>query len=87
MENTSTSQTKKTYQIRLKGRIDPKWEGWFEGFTITPGSQGETLLVGAVVDQSALHGLLLKISNLGIPIISINPVEADSPETTNLAGE
>ena len=87
MENTSTSQTKKTYQIRLKGRIDPKWAVWFEGFTITPGGQGETLLVGAVVDQSALHGLLLKISNLGIPIISINPVEADSPETTNLAGE
>lgn len=87
MENTNTSQRKKSYQIRLKGLIDPKWTGWFEGFTITSCGQGETLLVGAVVDQSALHGLLLKISNLGIPIISINAVEADSPETTNLAGE
>jgi hypothetical protein len=87
MENTKASQNKKVYQIRLKGRIDPKWSGWFEDFSITHCGQDETLLVGAVVDQSALHGVLLKISNLGIPIISINPVEADSPETTNLAGE
>ena len=87
MENLRRTPGNTSYQIRLKGLIDPKWSSWFEGFTITPSGEGETLLVGTVVDQSALHGLLLKLSNLGLPIISINPVEPDSPSSMNSTGE
>jgi hypothetical protein len=59
------------YQIRLKGSLDSSWSEWFDGFTITV--QGaETILVGEVRDQSALHGILAKINDLGLPIVSIN---------------
>jgi hypothetical protein len=58
------------YYIRLKGRLDPIWEDWFAGFTITH-VNGDTLLAGTVADQAALHGLLAKIRDLGVPIILV----------------
>jgi hypothetical protein len=61
------------YQIRLKGALDSSWSDWFDGFTITV--QGdETLLAGFVPDQSALHGILAKINDLGLPIISVEKI-------------
>jgi len=58
------------YQIRLKGTLDSSWSEWFDGFTIS--IQGiETILVGVVCDQSALHGILAKINDLGLSIISV----------------
>ena len=58
------------YQIRIKGHLGPKWADWFEGMTITLEDNGETLLTGPVEDQAALHGLLRKVRDLGMPLIS-----------------
>lgn len=59
------------YQIRLKGHLDGRWLDWFEGFAITLEENGETLLTGSVTDQAALHGLLRKVRDLGMPLISV----------------
>ena len=58
------------YQIRIKGHLGPRWTDWFEGMTITLEDNGETLLTGPVVDQAALYGLLRKVRDLGMPLIS-----------------
>ena len=58
------------YQIRLKGHLGPQWADWFEGLTITLEEDGETLMTGLVADQAALHGLLKKVRDLGMPLIS-----------------
>jgi len=62
------------YQIRVKSHLGPDWTDWFEGLTVTPGEDGDTLLTGPVVDQAALHGLLKKVRDLGILLLSINQV-------------
>jgi hypothetical protein len=58
------------YQIRIKGHLGPQWTEWFGGLNITLEHNGETLLTGPVVDQAALHGLLRKVRDLGMPLIS-----------------
>jgi hypothetical protein len=63
------------YQIRIKGHLGPRWAGWFEGMNITLEDDGDTLLTGPVEDQSALHGLLRKVRDLGMPLISAIRVE------------
>jgi hypothetical protein len=63
------------YQIRLKGHLGSQWTDWFEGLTITLEDNGDTLLTGPVVDQAALHGLLKKVRDLGMPLVSVSPVE------------
>ncbi len=63
------------YQIRLQGHLGPEWADWFEGMIIDLEEGGETLLTGPVVDQAALHGLLKKVRDLGMPLISVNRVE------------
>jgi len=63
------------YEIKIKGCLDEKWSDWFDGFTITPQDQNETLLVGIVSDQGALHGILAKIRDLGLPILSMRVFE------------
>jgi hypothetical protein len=60
------------YEIRLKGHLHERWAERFEGLTITPEANGETLLSGPVVDQPALHGFLKIIRDLGIPLVSVN---------------
>lgn len=64
------------YQIRFQGRLGSQWTAWFEGLTITPTENGETLLTGPVVDQAALYGLLRKVRDLGLPLISVNCIES-----------
>lgn len=61
------------YRIRIEGQLDSQWTDWFEGLTITQEDNGDTLLTGLVVDQAALHGLLKKIRDLGLTLISICP--------------
>ena len=68
------------YQIRIKGHLGREWTDWFEGLTLTALDNGETLLTGPVVDQAALHGLLRKVRDLGMPLLSVNrgkPGQAD----------
>jgi len=67
------------YQIKIKGFLDDKWSDWFDGFTITHQGESETLLIGPVRDQGALHGMLAKIRDLGLPLISVEclPVEEE----------
>ena len=63
------------YQIRIKGRLDQGWTDWFEGLAITEDGNGDTLMSGPVVDQAALHGLLKKVRDLGIPLLSVTCIE------------
>lgn len=69
------------YEIRIKGHLDDKWADWFEGLTITLEDNGDTLLTGPVIDQAALHGLLKKVRDLGLPLVSVSPVEPDQADT------
>jgi hypothetical protein len=66
------------YRIRIKGQLVSKWTDWFEGMIITL-EDGDTLVTGPVVDQAALHGLLKKVRDLGMPLVSVCPVEPDPP--------
>jgi hypothetical protein len=71
------------YQIRINGHLGSQWTDWFGGLSITLEDNGDTLLTGPVVDQAALHGLLKKVRDLGIPLISVNrvkPGQADAPD-------
>jgi len=62
------------YEIRIKGHLDDRWAAWFGGLTLTREDNGETLLTGPVVDQAALHGLLRKVRDLGMPLLSVTRV-------------
>ena len=64
------------YQIRIKGQLGSKWADWFEGMTISE-DNGDTLLTGPVTDQAALHGVLIKLRNLNLPIVSFNIVKPE----------
>lgn len=63
------------YQIKIQGHLSDKWSGWFDGVSITIESDGTTLLTSSVVDQSALYGLLKKVRDLGMPLISVNRIK------------
>ncbi|HEX2993521.1 MAG TPA: DUF4386 domain-containing protein, partial [Anaerolineales bacterium] len=75
LEPKATPSQPVIYQIRLKGYLDSQWTDWFEGLTITLEEDGNTLLTGPLVDQSALHGLLKKVRDLGLPLVSVNQVQ------------
>jgi len=69
------------YEIRIKGHLDGRWADWFGGLTITLEENGDTLLIGPVTDQAALHGLLRKVRDLGLPLLSVNRIEPSQNET------
>ena len=72
------------YQIRIKGHLGREWADWFEGLTLTALDNGETLLTGVVVDQAALHGLLRKVRDLGIPLLSVVCVKPDQADASDV---
>jgi hypothetical protein len=63
------------YQIVVKGHLDSEWSDWFDGLTVTTVDNGETILSGPVVDQTALHGVLIKIRDLGLPLLSLTRID------------
>jgi hypothetical protein len=71
--------TERAYRIRVKGILEEKWSDWFDGLTIAPQANGETLLAGPVADQAALHGVLAKIRDLGLPLLSVREMADDPP--------
>jgi hypothetical protein len=80
--NTGPSQPV-IYQIRIRGHLGRQWTDWFEGMAITLADNGDSLLTGQVVDQAALHGLLKKVRDLGLPLVSFCPVESGQAGTTD----
>ncbi len=70
-----------TYEIRVAGHLSAQWVDWFEGLTVSLEENGDTLLTGPIMDQAALHGLLKKIRDLGLPLVSVNPLKPGTPTT------
>ena len=66
------------YRIRLKEKLDQHWSEWLGGLTMIHEANGETVLAGEVIDQAALHGLLTKVRDLHLTLISVSPIEADA---------
>jgi hypothetical protein len=87
MSNDINSESEKAqpmiYQIRIKGHLGRHWTDWFSGLTITALDNGETLLTGPVVDQAALHGLLKKVRDLAMPLLSVMRVTPGQAELSN----
>ena len=75
----------RTYQTRIGGRLSANWAEWFDGPSITHTENDETLLTGLVADQAALQGLFKKIRDLGLPLLSVNPVEPNAPREGDAA--
>ena len=72
------------YQIRIKGHLGRQWTDWFGDLTITLEDNGETLLTGSVVDQAALHGLLKKVRDVAMPLLSVNRVKPGQADASDI---
>ena len=72
------------YEIRIQGHLADRWAAEFEGLTITREDNGDTLLTGLVIDQAALHGLLKKVRDLGLPLVSVCPIESGQADESNV---
>jgi hypothetical protein len=75
--NTEGSDQPGRYEISIQGRLDERWESWFDGMTLSTDPAGTTLLSGYVVDQAALHGLLARLRDLGLLLVSVRRVPED----------
>lgn len=82
MSNNQNAEAR-IYQIRIEGQLGQEWTDWFDGLVIAQGEAGTTLLTGLVIDQSALHGLLKKVRDLGTPLVSVNRMETDGASNPN----
>jgi hypothetical protein len=76
---TGSRSEPEQYEIRLAGHLDQRWAEWFDGLTLTHRSDGSTVLHGPVVDQAALHGLLQKVRDLGLPLVSVAQLTPEPP--------
>jgi len=72
------------YEIRLKGHLETRWAAWFDGLSLTNESDGTTLIQGPVVDQAALYGLLQKMRDVGLPLVSVTQVQPDQPDVPTI---
>jgi hypothetical protein len=84
MKRIQSEEKQTVYRIRVVGILDPRWSEWFDGLTIAPQTNGETLLAGPVRDQAALHGLLVKIRDMGLPLLL---VERLAPPSSGIENE
>jgi hypothetical protein len=77
MSETATGDHREAgrYEIRIKGRLDPRWAAWFDGLGLTHESDGTTIICGRVADQAALHGLLQKVRDIGLPLVSVTQID------------
>jgi hypothetical protein len=83
----NNSNTPIVHEIKIKGHLDSQWTDWFEGLTISLDENGDTLLTGPVIDQAALHGLLKKVRDLGMPLVSVNRVQVNESHPSSLKKE
>ncbi len=84
--HTSTSDSHEAghYQIRLAGHLDAHWIAWFDGLAVTRERDGTTVISGVIVDQAALHGVLQRVRDLGLPLVSVIRVEPDQANSTGI---
>jgi len=83
-EPAAARESIRNYEIRVEGRLTPRWSAWFDGFAIeSDPSDGTTVICGPVVDQSALHGLLQKLRDIGLPLVSLAEVPVDAVRTAD----
>jgi hypothetical protein len=75
------------YQIRIEGHLDAQWTDWFSGFSVSLEENGDTLLTGPIADHAALFGLLKKVRDLGMPLISVNRIEPRKPDMSSTSLE
>lgn len=75
------------YEIRIEGHLDAQWQDWFDGMSITWEENGDTLLTGSIIDQAALFGLLKKVPDLGMPLVSLHRVEPGKPDVPSPSSE
>jgi hypothetical protein len=75
------------YEIRLTGRLDAHWAAWFDGLTVSDETDGTTLICGPIADQAALHGVLQRVRDLGLPLVSVTRMKPDQPPTTGIEAE
>ncbi|MCU1449889.1 MAG: hypothetical protein JWP02_2059 [Acidimicrobiales bacterium] len=73
------------YEIRVKGHLGPRWVAWFDGLSLTTEDDGTTVISGPVVDQAALHGLLHKLRDVGIPLVSLSQLPTEAPADPTVA--
>jgi len=86
-QNDHKTNQPMVYQIRIKGHLGPQWKDWFDGMTMTLEENGETLLTGPVADQPALHGLLKKVRDLGMKLVSVNQIFPKEGSESDLKSE
>jgi hypothetical protein len=86
MSNASTDQhdDSNRYEIRLQGHLAARWSAWFDGLTVTNKPDGTTIISGPVADQAALHGLLQKARDVGMPLLSVTSVNPDRPDVSTV---
>ena len=85
MSSTSTGHQPDAgrYEIRVEGRLESRWAAWFDGMTLAPASDGTTTISGPVLDQAALHGLLRKLRDVGLPLISVTQLDPLQPRPSS----
>jgi hypothetical protein len=81
---TGSHSDARQYEIHLKGHLNSRWAAWFDGLSLTNESDGTTIIHGLVADQAALHGLLRKVRDVGLPLISVTRVEPDQSDVPTI---
>jgi len=76
-EGAAPAEPPAYYELRVQGVLDPRWSAWFDGLQLTSDQAGRTTIAGPVADQAALHGLLTKIRDLGLPLLSVRRLDPD----------